>query len=215
MYSPDEERWVGRDDGEYPASWLEVRCPPSLLAVRGPCIPQSRNWVSIVGPTNPSIRARHSAYEFARSAAAANVHLAVASRCRIGQYAMWGAWEERSETVVLFDSELPRRRRQIPSAIWLSPFGPSEIDAYTRQVSCASLLGTLGSATIVIEEADGVMSRAAVEAALDEGREVLVHTTASLGSGRRLECSTLLGAETVTGWDDVALLLGWQSAIVL
>lgn len=199
-------------EAEYPAQLRQVALPPPQLMVRGPLIPSSGRLLTITGSVEPSFEARRIAYDFARTCAHCRVHPVLSHTSGIARYALYGAWEGKRESVVVFDSPLPHVGWKIPSAILLTPFMDLRIGSLTRQKSAAAICGALGEATLVIETPGYGASLAVAHAALDGGREVFVHAVGtkegpwSEGSRALVE----MGAPVVSSFEEVALLLGWD-----
>jgi DNA processing protein len=119
--------------------------------------------------------------------------------------------------LVLFDTPLPRYGWHIPSAILITPFIDDVLDVHSRRASCASLCGSLGEATLVIEAATSSSSIAIASAALDGGKEVFVHTV-GLARARESGGSRLLaemGAPLVSSYEELACHLGWDGPPVV
>ncbi|HPZ15484.1 MAG TPA: DNA-processing protein DprA [Sphaerochaeta sp.] len=196
---------------EYPPHLRDVHTPPSELLVRGPRLPTG-HLLTVTGSQEPSDEGRRIAYDFGLESARSRVHLVISNATGIDRHALYGAWEGRCESVVVFDSPLPHGGWSIPSAILLTPFGDTRVDARFRAVSAAALCGALGEATVVIEAPRHGTSLEVARAALDGGREVFVHVGGTRG-GALCEGSRTLaqeGASVISSYDEVAALLGWS-----
>ena len=204
-------------DEEYPHQLATLRPRPRHLLVRGPKIPIARPLLTITGGTAPSYAARRVTYDIALTCAQAGICLVVSSNTGIDRHALYGAWEGRRESVVVFDSPLPRSGWRIPTAILVTPFVDESIDARVRKASGAALRGSWGEATLVIEASCHGSSLATAKAALDGGKEVFVHTV-GLGGDSQSDGSRLLvvmGAPVVSSYAEVATLLGWERTLMV
>ena len=205
------------EDEEYPHQLASLRPRPRLLLIKGPRIPIARPLLTITGSTTPSYEARRVTYDIALSCARAGICLVVSSNAGIDRHALYGAWEGRRESVVVFDSPLPHYGWRIPTAILVTPFADESIDERFRKASGAALRGSWGEATLVIEASCHGSSLATAKAALDGGKEVFVHTV-GLGVESRSGGSRLLeemGAPLVSSYEEVATLLGWERGLMV
>jgi len=210
-------RTITINDEEYPRQLAGLCLPPQVLVTRGPRIPTTARLLTITGSRSPSFLARQAAYDFAAASARAGTHLVVSCNIGVDRHALYGAWEGRRETLVLFDTPLPRYGWHIPSAILITPFIDDVLDVHSRRASCAALCGSLGEATLVIEAATSSSSIAIASAALDGGKEVFVHTV-GLARARESGGSRLLaemGAPLVSSYEELACHLGWDGPPVV
>lgn len=212
-----QERTITMAEQEYPSHLRQVRLPPARLVARGPLIPASGRLLTVTGSAEPSPGARRIAYEWGLACARCRVHLVLSNASGIARHALYGAWEGRCETVVVFDTPLPRSGWAIPSAILVTPFMDTRIDARSRALSAASLCGSLGVATVVIQAPRRGLSLEVAQAALDGGREVFVHEVGVQGEAGCEGSRSLaeMGAPVISCYEEIAHLLGWQDLVVV
>jgi len=205
-------RTITLEDEEYPHQLASLRLRPRLLLTRGPQIPKAGPLLTITGGREASYEGRRAAYDIALSCARSGICPVVSSSTGIDRHALYGAWEGRRETLVIFDAPLPRFGWRIPSAILITPFADERLDERFRRISSATLCGLWGEATLIIEAPGSSASLTVAKAALDGGKEVFVHTV-GLGSGRLCDGSRQLaemGAPLISSYEELAARLGWQ-----
>ena len=201
-------------EADYPPWLAEVYDPPFLLFIVGNPIPSTETMIAVVGTRTPTQEGRTAAHAIGREAAEAGVPLVSGLARGIDTAAHRGAVEGRGKTLAVLgcgiDIIYPAQNRMLGEEI--VEHGGSIISEYPpgtppRQFNFPErnrIISGLSRGTVVVEAPERSGALITADYALDQGRDLFVHSlaeTSPRGAGARGLLAD--GACGVTGMSEV------------
>lgn len=208
-------------DSAYPAAWLEIPDPPTLIYVRGRIELLQRPALAIVGSRNPTPQGIRNAESFAAALAEAGLIVASGLALGIDAAAHRAALDVRGDTVAFIgtgiDRIYPARNRDL--ALRISDLGcvvsefplgtPAAAHNFPRR---NRLISGFSRGVLVVEAAVESGSLITARLAGEQGREVFA-IPGSIHAAQSRGCHKLIkqGAKLVETVQDILDELSWAS----
>jgi DNA processing protein len=214
--------WLHRSSPVFPAALAEIADPPWGLWVRGEPLALDRSWVAIVGTRMPDETAKRAAFELGRDLAdSGSVVVSGLARGIDGQ-AHRGSIEKGVTVAVLghgIDAISPSSHRSLARRVLasggalVSEYAPGEPAFGYRFIERNRIISGLARSVVVVQAPSRSGALATSDFALDQGRDVFVHSCGLEGErGAGTRRLALQGAPVVGGAEDVLKL--WQTGNV-
>jgi len=199
-------------DEEYPALLREIPDPPLLLTYVGQ-EPRFSDCITIVGARQPSMASARQAFTFASGCACSCLAVVSSFARGIDREVLCGSQAARGRSIAVLGSGLDCLRMMNRRAVcnfllgggtFLSECHPRAKPLYWRFPLRDRIISALSPLTVVMKTPHGSGAITVARCALDQGRDVVVHSSALEGEGGEGSCHLVdCGAPVIFSPDDL------------
>ena len=201
----------------YPSALYHMENPPFRLMYNNLLPDPSSHLLTLCGTRYPDGNGSQRAYRFALETCANNTTLVTSNSRGIDRTALYASQDLKVNAFVICDCGLATYRvkayHALPFVSLLSPYEPDDAALPSRCLSRNMLSTAIGNATMVIQSPEKSGCLHCATSALDQGKDVFVHTDGLFGGLLDAGIASLakMGATDVASFRDLASLLCWES----
>ncbi|WP_319755960.1 DNA-processing protein DprA [uncultured Sphaerochaeta sp.] len=201
----------------YPSALYQMENPPFRLMYNKLLPDSASQLLTLCGTRYPDGNGAQRAYRFALEACANNTILVTSNSRGIDRTALYASQDLKANAFVICDCGLATHRikayHALPFVSLLSPYEPDDAAFPSRCLSRNMLSTAIGNATMVIQSPEKSGCLHCATSALDQGKDVFVHTDGLRGGSLDGGIASLarMGATDVASFRELAYLLCWES----